>query len=146
MNKTIKKVVERVGLKDKIKSKDLEWSPSHLSGGEAQRLALARAIICDPELIFVDEPTTFMNEELVYETTKILSEQVERGATVIIVTHHYNKLLHYFNRLAYENKKGKNIDRFFLREQKGNRGTLENWTKNRNTNENDKIVLIEQIF
>ncbi len=82
------------------------FSPLNLSGGQRQRLALARAIVCDcqPKVIFVDEPTTYMNEELVKLTVNLLVERVlANKCSIILVTHDYEKLSMYLN----ENLKAK---------------------------------------
>lgn len=78
-----------------FKSDPEKWklSPAVLSGGEAQRLALARAILCNPKVIFVDEPTTFMDSELVELTMKCLLNRLNtHGCSIIIISHDYEKL------------------------------------------------------
>ena len=72
----------RVGLKDRAKH-----LPSQLSGGEQQRVCIARALINHPEIILADEPTGNLdeaNENIVIETFRQLHEE---GATLIVVTH-----------------------------------------------------------
>ena len=74
--------LERVGLRDRAKH-----LPSQLSGGEQQRVCIARALINHPEIILADEPTGNLdeaNENIVLDLFKQLHEE---GATLIVVTH-----------------------------------------------------------
>jgi putative ABC transport system ATP-binding protein len=77
---------------DKVRNK-WKLSPAVLSGGEAQRLALARAILCNPNVIFVDEPTTFMDGELIKLTMKCLLNRLNsNGCSIILISHDYEGL------------------------------------------------------
>ncbi|MBN2662140.1 MAG: ATP-binding cassette domain-containing protein [Bacteroidales bacterium] len=78
----IKEVIEDVGMSAKILSK-----PFELSGGELQRLSLARAILNNPKLILADEPTGNLDEESTIYVTKKIAEQVVNGSSAIFVTH-----------------------------------------------------------
>ena len=74
--------LERGGLKDRAKH-----LPSQLSGGEQQRVCIARALINSPEIILADEPTGNLdevNEKIVIEILKQLHKE---GATIVVVTH-----------------------------------------------------------
>jgi len=85
-NKDFKKVIEAVGLKDKMNSK-----PSELSGGEQQRVCIARALAKNPKILFLDEPTGALDEKTGREILAYISElQKELGFTVIMVTHNSN--------------------------------------------------------
>src|SRR5580698_470776 len=80
--KEAQKALERVGLGDRI-----EHLPSQLSGGEQQRVAVARALINHPKLILADEPTGNLdeaNEEIVLDLMRELHAQ---GRTILMVTH-----------------------------------------------------------
>ncbi len=75
-------VLELVDLVDKI-----SHFPSQLSGGEQQRLAIARAIINQPELIIADEPTGNLDPINTYEIVQILKKINDLGTTVVLTTH-----------------------------------------------------------
>ena len=74
--------LRRVGLKDRA-----DHIPAHLSGGEQQRVCIARALINDPDIVLADEPTGNLdaqNEEIVL---RLLREFHEQGRTIVMVTH-----------------------------------------------------------
>src|SRR3979411_1603596 len=74
--------LDRVGLKDRA-----EHRPSQLSGGEQQRVCIARALINDPKIVLADEPTGNLdaaNEEIVL---RLLRELHQQGRTIVMVTH-----------------------------------------------------------
>lgn len=71
-----------VGLSDKIKAK-----PSELSGGEQQRVSIARAIVNGPPLLIADEPTGNLDPKNSMEIMQILDQINQRGITVIVSTH-----------------------------------------------------------
>lgn len=58
-----------------------------LSGGEAQRMAFARAIVCNPELLLLDEPTANLDPANVAKIEEIIKHIKEKGATIVIATH-----------------------------------------------------------
>lgn len=95
-NRTIKKrvpyILDLVGLKDKAHNK-----PSELSGGEQQRVSLARALVNNPAMIIADEPTGNIDPEMSYEIIELLSEINKRGTTVLVVTHEH-ELVDSFNK------------------------------------------------
>lgn len=75
-------VLELVDMGDKM------WSfPHELSGGEKQRLAIARAIVNQPDLVIADEPTGNLDPINTYEIVRILKKINELGTTVILTTH-----------------------------------------------------------
>lgn len=71
-----------VGLSDKIKAK-----PTELSGGEQQRVSIARAIVNGPPLLIADEPTGNLDPKNSMEVMQILDQINQRGITVIVSTH-----------------------------------------------------------
>ena len=74
--------LERVGLKDRAKH-----LPSQLSGGEQQRVCIARALINSPEIILADEPTGNLDEVNEKIVIDILTQLHKEGSTTIVVTH-----------------------------------------------------------
>ena len=85
-NKDYVKIIEAVGLGDKLKSR-----PPQLSGGEQQRVCIARALAKNPEILFLDEPTGALDEKTGREVLDyIIKFKAERGITVIMVTHNEN--------------------------------------------------------
>ena len=90
-----------VGLRDKAKSK-----PSELSGGEQQRVSLARARVNNPKMIIADEPTGNIDPEMSHEILELLSEINKIGTTVLVVTHEHN-LVSEFDRRVITIDKGR---------------------------------------
>lgn len=80
----IAEVLDKVGALDKIKQ-----MPHQLSGGEQQRVVIARAILNNPELILADEPTGNLDPETSEEILDLFNTINQQGKTVIIVTHNY---------------------------------------------------------
>ncbi len=74
--------------------------PSQVSGGEAQRAAIARAMIGNPELLFADEPTGALNKANSEEVMNLLTELNQDGQSILMVTHDVRAALH-GNRILY---------------------------------------------
>lgn len=99
----IHEILSIVGFQGEELQKRVKFSTGQLSGGEAQRIALARTILSYPKVIFVDEPTTFMDEALVEKTMEVLAKAVLlKDCTVIIVTHEYDKLIQLLQQHQFE--------------------------------------------
>ncbi|TBL73032.1 cell division ATP-binding protein FtsE [Paenibacillus thalictri] len=75
-------VLELVNLKDKVNS-----LPTQLSGGEQQRIAIARAIVNNPSVIIADEPTGNLDPDTSWDIMKLMEEINFRGTTIIMATH-----------------------------------------------------------
>jgi cell division transport system ATP-binding protein len=83
----IDEVLEKVGLQHKGYK-----MPHQLSGGEQQRVVIARALLNDPEIILADEPTGNLDPETSEGIMRILLEISKAGRAVIMATHNYNLL------------------------------------------------------
>ena len=75
-------LLSEVGLKEKLGNK-----PNQLSGGEQQRVSIARALVNDPEIILADEPTGNLDSKTGEAIFQLLKELNSKGKTVILVTH-----------------------------------------------------------
>lgn len=85
-NKDYKTIIESVGLKDK-----LHKYPSELSGGEQQRVSVARALAKKPKVLFLDEPTGALDEQTGRQVLDYICKlQKQYGFTIIMVTHNLN--------------------------------------------------------
>ena len=87
-------VLELVGLSDKEKR-----HPSELSGGEQQRLAIARALVNNPSTIIADEPTGNLDPARSLEIMELLQEINNLGTTMLVVTHAQNLVEHFGKRV-----------------------------------------------
>ena len=72
---------------------NLDTYPSKLSGGEQQRIAIARALLNNPELIIADEPTGNLDPETSIEIISLFEKLNNLGITMVIATHDYNLIL-----------------------------------------------------
>ncbi|MFJ4172286.1 amino acid ABC transporter ATP-binding protein [Paenarthrobacter sp. NPDC089714] len=77
-----KKLLERVGLADKANQ-----YPSRCSGGQQQRIAIARALALDPQVMLFDEPTSALDPEVGLEVLAVMKELASEGMTMVVVTH-----------------------------------------------------------
>jgi zinc transport system ATP-binding protein len=92
----VREVVERVGL-----SKKLNDRIGNLSGGQLQRVFIARALVAEPELLILDEPTVGVDQESIeqfYELLRSLKE--ENGMTMMIVSHDVGVMTQWVNKVA----------------------------------------------
>lgn len=90
MNNKIDEVLDKVGLKDFAQK-----MPHQLSGGEQQSVAIARALLNDPEFILADEPTGNLDPQTSAEVLEVLKRVNANGKTVIMATHDYALLMKY---------------------------------------------------
>jgi cell division transport system ATP-binding protein len=78
-------VLEKVGLRSKLKK-----MPHEISGGEQQRVVIARALLNDPEIILADEPTGNLDPDTSEEIVMLLKQISQSGTAVVIATHDYH--------------------------------------------------------
>ncbi len=84
MNVKINEVLDKVGMKSAANK-----MPHQISGGEQQRVAVARALLNDPEVILADEPTGNLDPQTSVEVMQLLREINQNGKTIIMATHDY---------------------------------------------------------
>jgi putative ABC transport system ATP-binding protein len=101
-------MLRRVGLENRADHK-----PSELSGGEQQRIAIARALVSDPLLILADEPTGNLDQKTGKQILGLLEELNHDGHTIVMVTHDYEIAKHARQIIVLED--GSIIDRKSLR-------------------------------
>jgi cell division transport system ATP-binding protein len=85
ISERIRDVLEKVGLRSKLKK-----MPHELSGGEQQRVVIARALLNDPEIILADEPTGNLDPGTSEEIVLLLKQISQSGTAVLMATHDYH--------------------------------------------------------
>lgn len=92
-------LLRRLGLSDKAKA-----YPYQLSGGQAQRVSIARALALKPNLLFFDEPTSALDPELTGEVLKVIRSLADLRMTMVIVTHEMAFARAVSNRIIFMDK------------------------------------------
>ncbi|MHA6258409.1 cell division ATP-binding protein FtsE [Sporosarcina sp. CAU 1771] len=82
IKKKVNEVLALVGLTQKVR-----MFPNELSGGEQQRVSIARSIVNTPQVVIADEPTGNLDPDTAWEIMKIFQEINERGTTIVMATH-----------------------------------------------------------
>jgi cell division transport system ATP-binding protein len=95
IKKRVPYILGLLNLEDKAKC-----HPAELSGGEQQRVGLARALVNNPKLIIADEPTGNVDPALSFEIVDLLSEINRRGTTILMVTHEHTLVKHFKKRVV----------------------------------------------
>lgn len=103
VKKRVPYILDLVGLSTKANRR-----PSELSGGEQQRVSLARALVNNPAIIIADEPTGNIDPEMSFEIIELLSQINAQGTTILVVTHEHD-LVRHFNKRVIEIEKGRVI-------------------------------------
>lgn len=101
MEQRINEVLENVGMLEKK-----DCMPHELSGGEQQRVVIARALLNHPQIIIADEPTGNLDPETATEIVKLLREATQTGTAVVMSTHNI-PMLDKFPGIVYRCKDGK---------------------------------------
>ncbi|QHQ59818.1 ATP-binding cassette domain-containing protein [Anaerocolumna sedimenticola] len=94
--KTAFELLDKLGLKDKA-----EAYPYQLSGGQSQRVSIARALALKPKVLFFDEPTSALDPELTGEVLKVIRSLTSLNMTMIIVTHEMDFARDISNRMIF---------------------------------------------
>lgn len=94
VKKRVPYILNLVELQDKASCR-----PAELSGGEQQRVSLARALVNNPSIIVADEPTGNIDPEMSYEIVELLTEINKRGTTILMVTHEHDLVQHFGKRV-----------------------------------------------
>jgi octopine/nopaline transport system ATP-binding protein len=89
-------LLERVGLAERR-----NYYPSHMSGGQQQRAAIARALAMKPKVMLFDEPTSALDPELVGEVLRVMRGLAEEGRTMLVVTHEMGFARNVSNRVLF---------------------------------------------
>ena len=91
--------VEKIGLKE-----IMHISATRLSGGEKQKLALARALITEPEMLFLDEPSASLDGKTTVEIENLLKSCTKNGTTIMMSTHDIGQAKRLAKNILYLNK------------------------------------------
>ncbi len=92
-------LLEKVGLLDKI-----DKYPEQLSGGQAQRVAIARSLAMQPKIMLFDEPTSALDPQMTQEVLDSIRELAKDGMTMIVVTHEMEFARELANRVVFLSK------------------------------------------
>jgi ABC-2 type transport system ATP-binding protein len=91
----IAELIEMTGLQDRINAPTKD-----LSGGQKQRLSVALALVNDPDLIFLDEPTTGLDPQARRKLWEVIEQLRAQGKTILLTTHYMEEAEHLCNRIA----------------------------------------------
>ena len=94
-SRNLEKLIALTGLEEKKKA-----LVGKLSGGQKQRLSLAAALICDPLLLFLDEPTTGLDPQARRHTWRLIQQMNREGKTILLTTHYMEEAERLCNRVA----------------------------------------------
>ena len=137
VKKRVPYILNLVGLSHKLKN-----LPSELSGGEQQRVSLARALVNNPAIIIADEPTGNIDPEMSYEIIELLSKINDQAGTTVLVVTHEHELVKQFNKRVIEIEKGRVVN-----DTKEAPPIFEEFsvTEDKDTEENTEEVISEDI-
>ena len=129
-------LLDMVGLANRVSHKPVE-----MSGGEQQRVAVARALVNDPPLIIADEPTGNIDPELSYEIVELLIQINKCGTTVLMVTHEHD-IVKYFGGRTIQIENGRVVFDNHIKGEKEKLLELEEKKKKQNRQDMDKTIEI----
>lgn len=92
-------MLEKVGIAERA-----DYYPGHMSGGQQQRAAIARALAMKPKVMLFDEPTSALDPELVGEVLRVMRAIAEEGRTMLVVTHEMGFARDVSNRVLFLDK------------------------------------------
>ncbi|MEE8329991.1 MAG: amino acid ABC transporter ATP-binding protein [Thermodesulfovibrionia bacterium] len=92
-------LLERVGLADKC-----DMHPVQLSGGEQQRVAIARSLAMEPKIMLFDEPTSALDPELINEVLEAMTSLAQEGMAMVVITHEMGFAQRVANRVVFMDK------------------------------------------
>ena len=98
-NVNAKELLEKVDLLEKINAK-----PEELSGGQKQRFSIACALVNQPKVLFLDEPTTGLDPQAKHNLWKLIKDLNESGMTIILTTHNMEEAEKLCSRVAIMDK------------------------------------------
>ena len=98
-NRIAREALKKVGMEDLS-----DYYPCQLSGGQQLRVAFARAIAVNPEIIYFDEPTSALDPELTVEVLAVMKRLAQEGMTMLVVTHEMNFARTVSNRVIFMEK------------------------------------------
>lgn len=90
------KLLEKVGLIDKMNK-----YPEELSGGQAQRVAIARSLAMQPKIMLFDEPTSALDPKMTNEVLDVIKDLAKEGMTMVVVTHEMSFAREVANRIIF---------------------------------------------